>query len=110
MKVAFSSAAENDLEEIGDYTARDNPRRAVTFIADIRKRCTDIAAAPEATPLRPDIMAEARVVVFGHYLIFYRVVARHIRIERVLHSGATCSPCSTASHKKGRRRRRPSDP
>ena len=31
--------AELDLEEIGDYIVRDNPRRAISFIGEIRDRC-----------------------------------------------------------------------
>ena len=29
----FSPLAESDLEEIGDYIARDNPRRALTSVS-----------------------------------------------------------------------------
>jgi plasmid stabilization system protein ParE len=32
MPCAFTPFAEADLEAIGDYIARDNPRRALTFI------------------------------------------------------------------------------
>jgi plasmid stabilization system protein ParE len=34
MHYRFSRQAERDIEEIGDFIARDNPRRAVTFIAE----------------------------------------------------------------------------
>jgi len=30
-----------DTEEIGDFIARDTPTRAVTFIAELRQRCSD---------------------------------------------------------------------
>ena len=36
MRCIFSVLAESDLEEIGDYIARDNPERAVSFIQEIR--------------------------------------------------------------------------
>jgi plasmid stabilization system protein ParE len=32
MQCAFTPLAKADLEAIGDYIARDNPRRALTFI------------------------------------------------------------------------------
>lgn len=32
--------AQNDLEEIGDYIAQDNPGRALTFIQEIRAQMT----------------------------------------------------------------------
>jgi len=39
MRFRFSRRAEADIEEVGDYIARDNPARAVTFIAELRARC-----------------------------------------------------------------------
>ena len=39
MRCRFSPLAELDLEEIGDYIARDNPPRALSFIEEIRARC-----------------------------------------------------------------------
>lgn len=35
MKLVFSPKAAEDLEEIGDYIARDNPQRALSFVAEI---------------------------------------------------------------------------
>ncbi len=42
MQCVFSPLAELDLEEIGDYIARDNPSRAVSFIREIREQCAKI--------------------------------------------------------------------
>ncbi len=36
MRCELSPIAEFDLEEIGDYIARDNPSRAVSFVREIR--------------------------------------------------------------------------
>ncbi len=36
MNLFFTLLAEKDLEEIGDYIAIDNPRRAISFIAELR--------------------------------------------------------------------------
>jgi toxin ParE1/3/4 len=85
MQCVFSPLAEFDLEELGDYIARNNPRRAVSFIQEIRELCIKITAMPEAAPLRPDLGEGIRMAPFGHYLIFYTVSAESIRIERVLH-------------------------
>jgi plasmid stabilization system protein ParE len=85
MKVVLSPAAESDLEEIGDYIARDNPHRAVSFIREIRERCLTIATAPNAAPLREKILGGVRMVPHGGYLIFYRALNSEIRIERILH-------------------------
>lgn len=84
MKCVFSTFAELDLEEIGDYIARDNPRRALSFIGEIRERCYNIVAFPEAAPLREEFGAGIRVIPFGRYLIFYTIHSDTVRIERIL--------------------------
>jgi toxin ParE1/3/4 len=84
-RCVLSPLAETDLEEIGDYIARDNPRRALTFVQELRERCTQITHHPEAAPLRPEFGVDLRLVPFGRYLIFYTVSAKAVRIERILH-------------------------
>lgn len=44
MRCVFSPMADLDLEEIGDYIARDNLKRALSFIEEIRARCLTLAA------------------------------------------------------------------
>ena len=85
MTVVFSPVAETDLEQIGDCIALDNPRRAVTFVREIRDRCDAISVAPEAVPLREHIAPGIRMQVHGKYLVFYRIRMDEIRIERILH-------------------------
>jgi toxin ParE1/3/4 len=84
MRCVFSNLAALDLEEIADYIARDNPRRALSFVAEIRDRCQKIVHFPEAVPLRPQFGHGIRIVPFGRYLIFYTVQPGEIRVERVL--------------------------
>jgi toxin ParE1/3/4 len=88
MRCVFSPAAERDLEEIGDYIARDNPRRAVSFIAEMEERCLLIVQTPHGLPLREDLATGIRMAIFGRYLIFYTVHedADELRVERILHS------------------------
>ncbi|MGA2402896.1 MAG: type II toxin-antitoxin system RelE/ParE family toxin [Syntrophobacteraceae bacterium] len=85
MQCVFSPLAELDLEEIGDYIARDNPSRAVSFIVEIREQCAKITARPQAAPMRHELGEGIHMVPFGRYLIFCTVDAESIRIERVLH-------------------------
>lgn len=35
MRVVLSNATEDDLEEIGDFIAKDNPARALSFIGEL---------------------------------------------------------------------------
>lgn len=84
MECIFSVFAELDLEEIADYIARDSPRRALSFIGEIRDRCRNIVTFPEAAPLREEFGAGIRVIPFGRYLIFYTTYSDRVRIERIL--------------------------
>jgi toxin ParE1/3/4 len=88
MRCAFTPVAEADLEAIGDYIARDNPHRAMTFIRELRQRCGQIADMPRAAPLRPELGGGVRVVPFGRYLICYAERDDQVVIERIIH-GAT---------------------
>ena len=86
MRCAFTPLAEADLEAIGDCIARDNPRRALTFIRELRQRCEQIADMPRAAPLRPELGAGVRVVTFGRYLICYAERGDgQVVIERIVH-------------------------
>ena len=62
MRCEISPLAEFDLEEIGDYIARDNPSRAVSFVREIRACCDKIPYSPEAVPLRHDLGEGIRIV------------------------------------------------
>ena len=71
--VRFSPKAEGDLEEIGDYIARDSPTRAVSFVDELRETCFRIGRSPEAFQLQPEIGASIRRAVHRRYSIFYTI-------------------------------------
>ena len=48
MRLLITPLAAHDLEEIGDYIARDNPIRAASFIAELRAQCEKICLNPQA--------------------------------------------------------------
>lgn len=87
MQLELSRFIEGDLENIADHIAQDNPRRAVTFIQDIRAKFRDIQRTPLIYRLRPDIGAEARMTTVGSYVILFRVISEMVRIERVVYGG-----------------------
>ena len=49
MRAYVTLGAEIDLEERGDYIALDNPKRALTFIQEIRQHCERIGDRPMGT-------------------------------------------------------------
>ncbi len=91
MRFRFSRRAEIDIAEIGDFIARDNPRRALSFVAELRSRCRALVEFPEAYPLRPEFGAGVRVAVHGNYLIFYLIRGQVLEIRRVIHGARRLS-------------------
>lgn len=88
MRVTFSEAVKKDLDSILRYIGSNNPRRAVSFVREIRSHCKQLGGFPESYPLLiGGSQSELRRVVHGQYLIFYRVTDE-VEILRVLH-GAT---------------------
>jgi toxin ParE1/3/4 len=87
MRLELSRFVEGDLDAIAGYIAQDNPRRAVTFIEDIRAKFRDIQRSPLLYQLRPEIGEQARMATVGNYAILFRVVGEVVRIERVAYGG-----------------------
>jgi toxin ParE1/3/4 len=76
--------AEADLEEIGDFIARDNPARALTFLDELREHCTAIVNAPRLYALREELGPGIRIAVHGRYLILFRADGETVRMERLV--------------------------
>lgn len=88
MIVRILPDAEADLEAIGDYIARDNPRRALSFVKELHQTCNDLAEMSLAFPLVPRYEhMGVRHRVYGSYQIFYRVVddSAFIDVLHVIH-------------------------
>lgn len=86
MKVVLTDEARRDLEDIGDYIAQDNPRRARSCVRDLIDAARHIGDGPEGFPLvgryrHPNV----RRRVYGNYPIFYRIEADRVAILHVLH-------------------------
>jgi len=83
--VVITDQARADLIAIGDYIARDNPRRAASFVAELLDRCRRLAEMPRAFPVVPRFEhTEIRRRTHGAYLIFYRVGANTIDVLHIL--------------------------
>lgn len=85
MDCIFTTRAEDDLENIADYIAVDNPKRAVSFVQEIRNRCQRIANAPQGYALAPEYGKNIRKVPYGNYLIWYTVHEGNIVILHIPH-------------------------
>ena len=87
MRLEFSRFVEGDLDDIASHIAQDNPRRAVTFVQEIRAKLLDIERNPLIYRLRPDIGDAARLATLGNHAILFRVLGESVRIERVTYGG-----------------------
>jgi plasmid stabilization system protein ParE len=86
MRVIIEPAADGDMEAIGEWIAVDSPGRAVSFIVEIRARCTSLGDLPNAYPLIPSHENSGiRRCPFRDYLIFYRVTDESVEVLRVLY-------------------------
>jgi plasmid stabilization system protein ParE len=87
VRLELSRYIENDLEEIADFIAEENPARAVSFIREIRQKIRSISLQPLLYQLRPEIGESARLAVVGRYVILFRIVDEVVRIERIVYGG-----------------------
>ncbi len=77
-----------DLLEIRQYIDREAPSAAQAIIDRLLKKIAALSAFPAVGRMPRDDVLRARgyrVLVEGDYLIFYKVLQRHVRVHRVLH-------------------------
>jgi len=84
-RLVITPQAERDIEEIGDYIARDNPPRALSFVRELRAQCRKITASPEAFRLRHELGEGIRSCAHHRYAIFFSAGTYEVTIIRVLH-------------------------
>jgi plasmid stabilization system protein ParE len=86
MNVVVAAEAETDLERIAEQIAIESPRRALTFVKELRACCERISTFPRSFPLvSSQKYSGIRRRVHGNYLIFFRVGPDVIEIIHVLH-------------------------
>lgn len=85
MRLIVKPEAEQDLEAIGDYIARDNPQRAIAFVRELRDHCKTIARNPLGYRERTELAVGLRSCAHGNYVIFFDVLSDAVEIIRVLH-------------------------
>lgn len=84
MKVLWTERAVQDLIEIENYIARNNPERAVAFIEFLIETAERIVENPGAGRIVPELMNPAiREMIAKKYRIVYRVEQDLIQILTV---------------------------
>jgi toxin ParE1/3/4 len=86
-RLVIAPEARQDLREIRDYIATNDPRAARRVVTRLRDMTRMLAAAPTIGRNRPELGAEIRSFVADRYVLFYRPLqqAGGIELIRVLH-------------------------
>jgi toxin ParE1/3/4 len=85
--VVWTSAAEQDLEEVFLYIGREqqSPAAAARVIRDIADKAGIYAEQPLLAEPRPEFGESIRAYHAHCYVIFYRPVSEGIEVLRVIH-------------------------
>jgi toxin ParE1/3/4 len=85
VRIEVSSFVEGDLDVIADYIAQDNPRRALSFIRQIRTQILALGHRPLRFRLLTELDEDARTARVERYGILFRIRNDAVRIERVVY-------------------------
>lgn len=84
--VVYAPEADDDLEAIVDYIARDKPMAARDFLMKIRETCETLANQPGAGEERKGFgVVGCRSFSVGQYVVFFRPIDGGIEVSRVIH-------------------------
>ncbi len=87
-QLRYLPAAVQDLLDILDYIARDNPDAARALVDRVERAIGRLARFPRSGRAPRDARLRLRgyrLLVVGDYLIFYVVIRRTVQIRRVIH-------------------------
>ncbi|MDP1028772.1 type II toxin-antitoxin system RelE/ParE family toxin [Sphingomonas sp. KR1UV-12] len=88
MRVVLSSRAASDVARIGRFIARDNPRRAASFVTELRETAQRLGDRPHAFPLVPRYEQHGiRRRSWKGYGILYSVLPDRIFVHRIVGPG-----------------------
>ena len=85
MRLRYRRSAIEDLGEIRDYIARDNPTAARRFVAGLRTRCRLLAEQPHIGRERPDVRPGLRSLPIQNYVVFYQLIDDTVEVVSVVH-------------------------
>jgi toxin ParE1/3/4 len=88
----FSPQAWDDMRAIVAYIANDNPDAAARFVPALEETYAQLEALPGLGSVRlfrrKDLQSVRIIPITGfeHYLLFYTVLGKHVRVLRILHA------------------------
>jgi toxin ParE1/3/4 len=85
MKFSIKAAAQRDLREIAAYVARDNPGRAISYIAELNRQIRTAAERPLSFPARDEWRKGLRSALHGQYHVIFEIADETVVILRIVH-------------------------
>ena len=86
MKIFWSGPARQDLREVFEYIAEENPTAARALLAEIRKRAASLADNPQLGRAGRVEGTRELVLTGTRYVLPYRVKEKEIHVLAVFHS------------------------
>jgi len=85
VKYRLSSVADEDIEEIWLYIARDNPSAADALIDVFHEKFQLLAHRPQIGLSCESLRPGMRRFHVNRYIVYYQLRSSHIEIVRILH-------------------------
>lgn len=86
MKIVWTEPARQDLREIFEYIAEENPNAARALLAEIKKRAILLEDNPQLGRLGRVEGTRELVLAGTHYILPYRFKERQVQILAVFHT------------------------
>lgn len=87
-EIAWTRIAENDLKEVIDYIAIDNPANAFNIFKKIRNKASSLYTMPETCRIVPELndqgISQYRELIVSPWRIIFRITVRKIYVLSVL--------------------------
>ena len=75
------------------WIARDSPRRAISYVRELRDSCHSLSVRPERFQLVDRLRSHnLRRRIHGAHIVFYRIEEARVTILRILHGARDYEP------------------
>ena len=86
VEIEWSSTAQNDLNDIIDYIAKDSVEYALSFYEQIREKTENLTKFPKIGRIVPELDdPNIRELILRNYRLIYRILEENVQIVRLFH-------------------------
>ena len=84
LKLRWTRRALGRLDEIATFIAQDSPKRATTYVRELRDKVDSLASKQLGKPGR--VYGTKELVLHKHYMAVYRLKDNEVHILALLHT------------------------